>query len=59
VGTIFYLDDVRPVVTEAMLCLFCGQVHVLRHVTGTRTNYFPCPGCDETASVPEWSIERR
>ena len=40
-----------------MRCLFCGLVHVLRHVTGTRTRYYPCPGCDETASVPEWSLE--
>ncbi len=56
---VLYLDDFRPRVTETMRCLFCGMVHVLRHVTGTRTHYFPCPGCDETASVPEWSLEAR
>lgn len=58
-GKLLYLDDFRPVITETMRCLFCGMVHVLRHVKGTRTRYFPCPGCDETASVPAWSIEMR
>jgi hypothetical protein len=59
VGQVLKLDDFRPVVTESMRCLFCGVEHTLRHVTGTRTRYFPCPGCDETASVPEWSLEVR
>jgi hypothetical protein len=58
-GKLLYLDDFRPVTTEHMRCLFCGVVHVLKHVTGTRNTYFPCPGCDETASVPEWSVEVR
>jgi hypothetical protein len=58
-GQLVYLDDFRPVTTEHMRCLFCGVVHVLKHVTGTRNTYFPCPGCDETASVPEWSVEVR
>ncbi len=58
-GTILFIDDFRPRTTETMRCLFCGMVHVLRHVTGTRNSYFPCPGCDETASVPEWSVEAR
>ncbi|MEJ0100635.1 MAG: hypothetical protein WDO12_13305 [Pseudomonadota bacterium] len=56
-SNLLFLDDFRPVVTESMRCLFCGTVHVSRHVTGTKAHYFPCPGCDETASVPEWSLE--
>ena len=56
---ILYLDDFRPEVTETMRCLFCGMVHVQRHIAGTRRQYFPCPGCDETASVPEWSLRYR
>lgn len=56
---VLYLDDFRPSVTESMRCLFCGLVHVLRHVTGTQARYFPCPGCDETASVPERTLEAR
>jgi len=60
VAKILYLDDFRPRVTETMRCLFCGMVHVLCHiVTGTRPRYYPCPGCDETASVPEWSLRAR
>lgn len=58
-GQVLQLDDFRPVVTESMRCLFCGEVHILKHITGTRARYFPCPGCDETASVPEWSLEMR
>jgi predicted RNA-binding Zn-ribbon protein involved in translation (DUF1610 family) len=42
-----------------MRCLFCGTVHILRHVVTRQTQYFPCPGCDETTSVPEWSLELR
>lgn len=55
-GQVLVLDEFRPKVTETMRCLFCGEEHILRHVTGTRTRYFPCPGCDEIASVPEWSV---
>lgn len=58
-GQVLYLDDFRPTVTDRMHCLFCGTVHILRHVTGTKTRYYPCPGCDETTSVPENSRERR
>jgi hypothetical protein len=58
-GKVLYLDDYRPTATESMRCLFCGTVHILRHVVGKRTDYFPCPGCDETTSVPEWSLELR
>jgi hypothetical protein len=56
---IVHLDDYRPRVTERMHCLFCGLVHVLRHDARTRQRYFECPGCDETASVPEWSLRFR
>jgi hypothetical protein len=59
VGKVLFIDDFRPRITETMRCLFCGMVHVLRHVTGTRNSYFPCPGCDETASIPEWRCEAR
>lgn len=55
---IFYLDDYRPRVTETMHCLFCRTSHVQRHVVDRSRQYFPCPGCDETASVPEWSLIR-
>jgi hypothetical protein len=58
-GQVLNLDDYRPVITEAMRCLFCGTTHTLRHVVGTRTQYFSCPKCDEASSVPEWSLERR
>jgi len=53
------LDDYRPRVTEQMRCLFCGLTHVLRHDVKTGQRYFECPGCDETASVPEWSLRFR
>ena len=53
------LDDYRPRVTEMMHCLFCRTIHVLRHVVSRQPRYFPCPGCDETASVPEWSLQHR
>ena len=53
------LDDFRPRITEQMLCLFCGLTHVLRHLVHRRQPYFECPGCDETASVPEWSLLMR
>lgn len=53
---IVQLDDYRPRVTEQMRCLFCGQQHRLRHVVDKSRRYFECPGCDETASVPEWSV---
>jgi transposase-like protein len=53
------LDDFRPRVTERMQCLFCGLTHVLRHLANRRQPYFECPGCDETASVPEWSLRMR
>jgi hypothetical protein len=56
---VLYLDDFRPKVTDSMRCLFCGTVHILRHVVTRQTQYFPCPGCDETTSVPEWSLELR
>jgi hypothetical protein len=59
VAKLLYLDDFRPCITESMRCLFCGLVHVLRHVTGSRARYHPCPGCDEIASVPEWSLDAR
>jgi transposase-like protein len=53
---ILVLDDFRPRITERMHCLFCGVTHVLRHLVHRRESYFECPGCDETASVPEWSL---
>jgi hypothetical protein len=53
------LDDYRPRVTETMHCLFCGVTHVLRHLVLNHQKYFKCPGCDETASVPEWSLHVR
>jgi transposase len=53
------LDDYRPRVTESMRCLCCGLTHVLRHLQDRRQQYFACPGCDETASVPEWSLYMR
>jgi hypothetical protein len=56
---ILNLDDFRPRVTEQMRCLFCGLTHVLRHLVNRRPGYFECPGCDETASVPEWSLRLR
>ncbi len=55
---VLYLDDFRPTVTETMRCLFCGLTHVLRHLVQGRSRYFECPGCDETASVPEWRLFR-
>jgi hypothetical protein len=58
-GQLLYLDDFRPTVADSMRCLFCGTVHILRHVKNSRSSYFPCPGCDETSSVPEWSLELR
>lgn len=58
-GNILNLDDFRPRVTEQMRCLFCGLTHMLRHLTDRRQHYFECPGCDETASVPEWSLRIR
>jgi hypothetical protein len=56
---VVWLDDFRPRVTEYMLCLFCGHTHLLKHVQERRPTYYPCPGCDETASVPEWSVPIR
>jgi hypothetical protein len=56
---VLHLDDFRPRITEQMRCLFCGVTHVLRHLAQRRTPYFECPGCDETASVPEWSLRIR
>lgn len=50
------LDDYRPRVTETMHCLFCRTVHVQRHIVDRRKRYFACPGCDETASIPEWKL---
>ena len=58
-SNVLILDDYRPRVTETMRCLFCGLSHVLRHFVDTRQRYFCCPGCDETASVPEWSLMAR
>jgi hypothetical protein len=58
-GQVLFLDDFRPTVKDSMRCLFCGTVHILQHVTGKRIDYFPCPGCDETSSVPEWSLRLR
>jgi transposase-like protein len=55
---VLYLDDYRPRVTEKMHCLFCRTRHVQKHLIDKRQRYFPCPGCDETASVPEWSLIR-
>ena len=56
---VVFLDDFRPRVTEQMRCLFCGLTHVLRHLVNRRQSYFECPGCDETASVPVWSLQMR
>lgn len=53
------LDEFRPRITEQMQCLFCGLTHVLRHLVVPRQRYFECPGCDEIASVPAWSLQRR
>jgi hypothetical protein len=58
-GQVLNLDDFRPTTTDTMYCLFCGTVHVLKHVVGTGTRYFPCPGCDEVTSVPEKLLENR
>ena len=58
-ATVVYLDDFRPRVTESMRCLFCGVTHVLHHLVVKPQQYFKCPGCDETASVPEWSLYMR
>ncbi|MET0292148.1 MAG: hypothetical protein ABW136_07245 [Steroidobacteraceae bacterium] len=59
IAKIFVLDDFRPKVTEQMRCLFCGVTHVLRHLVNRHPSYFECPGCDEKASVPEWSLPHR
>jgi len=56
---VLVLDDFRPRVTEQMQCLFCGLAHVSRHPASRRARYFECPGCDEVASVPEWSLRHR
>lgn len=56
---VVHLDDYRPRITETMRCLFCGLAHVLRHRVDRPEQYFTCPGCDETASVPERSLNRR
>jgi hypothetical protein len=58
-SNVLVLDDYRPRVTETMRCLFCGASHDLRHLVDSRQRYFCCPGCDETASVPEWSLQYR
>lgn len=55
---ILYLDDFRPRISEQMRCLFCGLTHVLKHLVDRKRHYFECPGCDETASVPEWSLRQ-
>jgi hypothetical protein len=54
---VLHLDDFRPTVTDTMHCLFCGTIHQLKHVAGTKTRYYPCPGCDEITSVPEKLLE--
>jgi hypothetical protein len=59
VSKIVNLDDYRPRVTETMHCLFCRTVHAQHHVVDRRRTYFPCPGCDETASIPEWKLVYR
>ncbi len=47
------LDSHRPKVFEQMVCVFCGTEHLLRHTVASHLKYHgPCPGCDETASVP-------
>ncbi len=57
-GKILFIDDFRPRITETMRCLFCGDgARFAAHVTGTRNHYFPCPGCDETASVRNGACE--
>lgn len=48
------LDDHRPRITEDMLCLFCRTEHTLRHIVDDRVNYWPCPNCDERASLPKY-----
>ena len=58
-GKILVLDDYRPRVTEQMHCLFCGLTHVSQHLANRGPRYFECPGCDEVASVPEWSLRHR
>jgi hypothetical protein len=59
VSNIVNLDDYRPRVTETMHCLFCRTVHAQHHIVDSRRTYFPCPGCDETASIPEWKLAYR
>lgn len=53
-GKLINLDDHRPKVYETMRCLFCNLVHTALHPQSGPRTYFPCPGCDEVASVPEW-----
>lgn len=53
------LESRRPKVYEQVYCLFCGTQHVLVHPVGNPLAYYgPCPGCDETASVPMWRVVR-
>jgi transcription elongation factor Elf1 len=55
-SNVINLDDRRPKVHEHMECLFCGTRHVMVHAVSHHLRYFPCPGCDEVASVPEWRV---
>jgi hypothetical protein len=53
-GKLINLDDHRRYVVETMVCLFCRHEHDLRHIADLKVNYWPCPQCDERASIAKW-----
>lgn len=53
-AAIIPLDSKRPNVYESMVCLWCwSERYEVHRDLGPRA-YYPCPNCDETASVPAW-----
>lgn len=47
------LDSRRPKKYVTLKCTFCAHVHAaVVTITSRRQQFYPCPNCDETASVP-------